>query len=312
MAGARQLLRKVLRERRASLSSSSHLFCPVAYLSRGHYQPETLQPCNQRALNFHSVADDEENGFSPQGVRFLPSSDVNSSFINSSEVSGLSKYLPRTFSGDSCRSSTTSRVGISAFGRLFVIRAVGTPKNICYNGYGPSLSGRYCSTVTGTQLEGELGGPGKVDGLDVTTADVAGKLASPEAQALNEVSAIIGDCSYPTAFVQILMDNMHTALGLPWWAAIAATTICIRLLCLPIVAYQMKSAAKLSLMRPKLEKINERIKASNYDPNVSSEGRNQIFALFKEYKTTPLSPFLGAVLQAPVFLSFFFAVTDIQ
>ncbi|MCO5609294.1 hypothetical protein L7F22_063520 [Adiantum nelumboides] len=262
MAGARQLLRELLRERRASLSSSSHLLRPVADSSRGHYQPETLQPCNQRALNFHSVADDEEDGFSPQG---------------------LSKVLPRTFSGDSCRSSTTSRVGISAFGRLSVIRAVGTPRNICYNGYGPSLSGRYCSTVTGTQLEGELGGlAGKVEGLDVTTADVAGKLASPEAQAVNEVSAIIGDCSYPTAFVQILMDNMHTVLGLPWWAAIAATTICIRLLCLPIVAYQMKSAAKLSLMRPKLEKINERIKASNYDPNVSAEGRDQIFALFKE------------------------------
>ncbi|KAI5071055.1 hypothetical protein GOP47_0013306 [Adiantum capillus-veneris] len=264
MAGARQLLRELLRERRASFSTSSHLSRPLADSSRG-----------------------------------------------TSEAAFFSKVLPGTFSRDSCRSFTNSPVGSSALGTLSQIRAVGIPRHICGNGHGPALVGRYSSTVSGSQLEDELGRLGEnAQGLDVATADVAEKLASPEAQAISEVSAIIGDCSYPTAFVQILMESVHIHLGLPWWGAIAFTTIAIRLLCLPIVAYQLKATAKLTLMRPKLEKINERIKASNYDPAVSVEGRQEIMALFKEHKTFPLAPFIGAVAQAPVFLSFFFAITN--
>ena len=53
----------------------------------------------------------------------------------------------------------------------------------------------------------------------VDTETLAG-LVTPQAQAVSEVSAVIGDCSYPTAFLQLLIEGVHLHAGLPWYTNI--------------------------------------------------------------------------------------------
>ncbi|KAL2629522.1 hypothetical protein R1flu_014208 [Riccia fluitans] len=156
-----------------------------------------------------------------------------------------------------------------------------------------------------------MGGAEQVDAL-AGVADSASTLAAASSgtSAISEVAAVVGDCSYPTAAIQYVIEGVHLSTGLPWWLSIAATTVAIRILVLPILVYQMKATARLTLMRPELEKLTNHIKENNYDPKVVEENQARMKLLFQEHKTSPLSPILGAFVQAPIFMCFFFAIRN--
>lgn len=132
----------------------------------------------------------------------------------------------------------------------------------------------------------------------------------PSSDSMSEVAAAVADCSYPTAFLQHVIDGIHMSTGLPWWLSIVATTVAIRVLVLPLMVHQMKSTARLTLVRPELEKLTNRIKESGYDSKVVDENQIRMKALFIKHKTSPFSPILGAFIQAPIFMCFFFAIRN--
>jgi hypothetical protein len=80
------------------------------------------------------------------------------------------------------------------------------------------------SAASENRLEDDLGivsegnrfekGGGNSDGF-LDTETLTG-LVTPQAQAISEVSAVIGDCSYPTSFLQLLIESVHLHAGLPW------------------------------------------------------------------------------------------------
>ncbi|KAL3690418.1 hypothetical protein R1sor_016727 [Riccia sorocarpa] len=164
----------------------------------------------------------------------------------------------------------------------------------------------YSSSASAT---GEKLVVGATDQLDTLTA-LADSAATSGTRAISEVAAVVGDCSYPTAAIQYVIEGVHLTTGLPWWVSIAATTVAIRILVLPILVYQMKATARLTLMRPELEKLTNHIKENNYDPKVVEENQARMKLLFQEHKTNPLSPVLGAFVQAPIFMCFFFAIRN--
>jgi YidC/Oxa1 family membrane protein insertase len=94
------------------------------------------------------------------------------------------------------------------------------------------------------------------------------------------------------------------------WLSIAATTLSIRIMLLPVLVYQMKATARLTLLRPELERITNSIKESGYDPKVTEVNQARMKALFQKHKTNPFTPLMGAFLQAPIFISFFFAIRN--
>lgn len=268
-------------------------------------------------LNSNQVSTEYTPAGMPKCLSRVRSSPENRDGVRISPVNRDRVRVSAEFSDES-----SGFAGFSARSSYAWIRTAGVQGFYFGHGFG-SVQGvsrvRFSSTATGNRLEDELGNlnvpntqavAGNAEAFSIADADTVGNLVTPQAQAISEVSAVIGDCSYPTAFLQLLIESVHVHAGLPWWAAISVTTIGIRILCLPVIVYQLRSAAKLSLMRPEMEKINAEIKDSGYDPRVSAEGRERIMALFTKYKTTPFSPFVGAILQAPVFMCFFFAVRN--
>uniref|UniRef100_A0A803KZM1 Membrane insertase YidC/Oxa/ALB C-terminal domain-containing protein n=1 Tax=Chenopodium quinoa TaxID=63459 RepID=A0A803KZM1_CHEQI len=156
-------------------------------------------------------------------------------------------------------------------------------------GIGPSLP-RYMSSAT-------TEGSDKVDNLgDIAHVftDETVEAVSSVAPAVNEVAVAAADSSFPVAALQHLIDAVHSFTGLNWWAAIAVTTILIRGATLPLLISQLKATYKLNGM----------------DPVAVAEGQKEMNALLKQYGASPLTPLKGLLIQGPIFISFFLAISN--
>ncbi|PKA46534.1 Mitochondrial inner membrane protein OXA1-like [Apostasia shenzhenica] len=146
--------------------------------------------------------------------------------------------------------------------------------------------------------------------VDTSAATVASVSASTvPASFSGEVAAAAADSFPPVAALQHLIDAVHSFTGLNWWASIALTTLLIRGATIPLLINQMKASVKLSIMRPELEKLKAEIDR-NMDPGSIQEGQKRMKALFNKHGVTPLTPLKGALIQGPIFISFFFAISN--
>ncbi|TVU48628.1 hypothetical protein EJB05_08269 [Eragrostis curvula] len=137
----------------------------------------------------------------------------------------------------------------------------------------------------------------------------ASSVTAPPAPYAGEVAAAAAESFPPVAALQHLMDAVHSFTGLNWWACIALTTVLIRLATVPMLLNQMKSMVKLNALRPEIEAIKEEIRNST-DPNSMEVGKQKIGALFLRHGVTPFTPLKGLFIQGPIFMSFFFAISN--
>ncbi|KAI4299349.1 hypothetical protein L6164_032817 [Bauhinia variegata] len=144
--------------------------------------------------------------------------------------------------------------------------------------------------------------------LTDTTVDV---IAS-QVPAVSEVAIAAADSHLPVKALQYFIDSVHSFTGLNWWASIVLTTLVIRSATLPLTINQLKSTAKLTLMRPHLDEIKQRMQDKGMDPQAVAEGQKEMKNLFKEYGVSPFSPMKGIFIQGPIFISFFLAVTNMS
>lgn len=170
---------------------------------------------------------------------------------------------------------------------------------------GPSLS-RYMSSSIG---EGSDNFDRLGDIADILSDETV-ELVSSQAPAINEVAVAAADSAFPVAALQHLIDGVHSLTGLNWWAAIALTTILIRGATLPFLINQLKATYKLNLISPRLEEIKQKVQASGMDPIAVAEGQKEINALLKQYGVSPFTPLKGLLIQGPIFISFFFAISN--
>lgn len=174
-------------------------------------------------------------------------------------------------------------------------------------GYGNGvLFHRYMSTSIGEGSE-------KVEYL----SDVAGVIGdtpvetiASQAPVVSEVAIAAADSAYPVAALQYVIDAVHSFTGLNWWASIAITTLLIRSVTVPFLINQLKATSKLTLMRPRLEEIKGEMEAKGMDPEAVADGKRRMNELFKEFGVTPFTPLKGIFIQGPVFISFFFAISN--
>ncbi|KAL1569179.1 mitochondrial inner membrane protein OXA1-like [Salvia divinorum] len=160
-------------------------------------------------------------------------------------------------------------------------------------------------------LEDGAGG----DKIEIMTdmADVLGETAAQVAQAapaMGEVAAAAADSFLPVAALQYVIDYVHTFTGLNWWSAIVVTTLLIRTLQLPLTIHQIKATSKFTLIRPKLEEIQQEMKSRDMSPAAVLEGQAKMKKIFNEYGVTPFTPLKGILVVGPVFLCFFLAINN--
>lgn len=199
--------------------------------------------------------------------------------------------------------SATACIGSSRFASLQVRCATTST----------SLTGDLAEGLPGHASVSGLGFPAEapssaadVAGLAANAAEIAGDLPARGW----EVATLAAGSILPVGLLEHLIEHVHVAGGLPWWGAIVATTIAIRLLTFPVAAYQMRAAGRLTILKPELQRITDRVKASGYDPVATEQYSRQMKELFRRHGTSPFAPFAGVLIQAPVFISFFFAIQE--
>ncbi|KAJ6946079.1 hypothetical protein NC651_000987 [Populus alba x Populus x berolinensis] len=140
--------------------------------------------------------------------------------------------------------------------------------------------------------------------------DTTIEAVSAQAPVVNEVAIAAADSYFPVAALQHVIDAVHSFTGFNWWASIIVTTLLIRGATVPLLINQMKATTKLTLMRPHLEEIRQKMSDKAMDPMALAEGQKQMKKLFKEYGVSPLTPLKGLFIQGPIFVSFFLAISN--
>ncbi|CAN6578924.1 unnamed protein product [Malus baccata var. baccata] len=148
-------------------------------------------------------------------------------------------------------------------------------------------------------------------------SDVSGVLSdtgieglTSQVPAMSEVAVAAADSWLPVKGLQYFIEAVHVHTGLNWWAAIAITTILIRTATVPLLINQLKATSKLSLMKPQLEELKQEMQDRGSDRSAQLEFQQKTKKLFKEYGVTPLTPMKGLLIQGPVFISFFLAISN--
>lgn len=161
---------------------------------------------------------------------------------------------------------------------------------------------RYMSTSIGEESD-KVGFISDVAGV---ISDTSVEAIASQAPVVSEVATAAADSAFPVAALQYLIDGVHTFTGLNWWASIALTTLLIRGMTVPFLINQLKATSKLTLMRPHLEEVKAEMEATGN----MMEGKQKMNAIFKEYGVTPFTPLKGLLIQGPVFISFFLAISN--
>eukprot|EP00596_Hydrurales_sp_CCMP1899_P006983 CAMPEP_0119042738 /NCGR_PEP_ID=MMETSP1177-20130426/16122_1 /TAXON_ID=2985 /ORGANISM="Ochromonas sp, Strain CCMP1899" /LENGTH=377 /DNA_ID=CAMNT_0007009725 /DNA_START=119 /DNA_END=1249 /DNA_ORIENTATION=+ len=119
-------------------------------------------------------------------------------------------------------------------------------------------------------------------------------------------SAIVGSF-YPSHIVMQLVDGIHTFTGIPYWEAIIALTVGIRIVLGPLAIKSVQNAARMGAVRPVMQKVTEANdrNPNKDDPRVQQIFNNEVKMLWKNYKVNPLSAMAMPLAQIPVFLFLF-------
>lgn len=68
---------------------------------------------------------------------------------------------------------------------------------------------------------------------------------------------------WPSEIYLNLLEHVHVYTGLPWWAAIAGTTLLVRALMFPLFVTAANEQGKMSVVKPELNVIDEKLKTSS-------------------------------------------------
>jgi YidC/Oxa1 family membrane protein insertase len=117
----------------------------------------------------------------------------------------------------------------------------------------------------------------------------------------------LGALYTPAGLVQNLLDSLQATTGMPWWGAIAVTTVVLRLCLFPLSIKFAKTAAKMAKLQPELAEIMKKIQ---YYVKIGSTELHQkeqmkVAELYRAHNCSPLQMFTLPFLQVPFFMSFF-------
>lgn len=104
---------------------------------------------------------------------------------------------------------------------------------------------------------------------------------------------------------------MHLFLDVPYWQAIALTTLTARVLLFPLNVMIQKSSAKMAIAQPEMNKIQESYSKQDLSNQaVQEQYQSEMKALFQKNNLNPLRGIILPFVQIPLFLSFFFGLRD--
>ena len=111
----------------------------------------------------------------------------------------------------------------------------------------------------------------------------------------------------PVGILQTALDVLHTHTSLPWWAAIAASTVILRLALFPLGVRLQANSVRLNNVRPEAEAIMQKVREHNQAGNtaLASQQTARLYSLYQQHKCNPFKMMVMPLVQLPIFISFF-------
>eukprot|EP00731_Ephydatia_muelleri_P034845 Em0081g10a len=116
----------------------------------------------------------------------------------------------------------------------------------------------------------------------------------------------------PVGILQTALDVLHTHTSLPWWAAIAASTVILRLALFPLGVRLQANSVRLNNVRPEAEAIMQKVREHNQAGNtaLASQQTARLYSLYQQHKCNPFKMMVMPLVQLPIFISFFVAIRE--
>ncbi|RCH97737.1 Mitochondrial inner membrane protein oxa1l [Rhizopus azygosporus] len=121
----------------------------------------------------------------------------------------------------------------------------------------------------------------------------------------------LGLCNFtPVGALEAMFEYIHIYSGLPWWAAIAAATVAVRVALLPLMIKIQRNNAKLMNINPDVTRIMDNLKKAQAEGDTLSVDKysREIQTLFKNNDCHPMKSLGLPMIQMPVMISFFMAI----
>jgi YidC/Oxa1 family membrane protein insertase len=134
----------------------------------------------------------------------------------------------------------------------------------------------------------------------LTDAAVSVAIATPDAP------------GFATGHIMAAIDYLHTFADIPYWGAIAAFTVGVRLLMLPIAINTIRGSARMAAMRPEMQKVQDQFTSNpnQADAAVRERYQAEMKSLFVKHKCNPMRALLWPIAQFPIFMGFFLALKE--
>ena len=94
----------------------------------------------------------------------------------------------------------------------------------------------------------------------------------------------------PTGIIQQCLEFLHVTGGLSWCASIAVTTVCIRLLLLPLIIKSQANTVRLNNARPQLQEAEAKMRelSNSRDSAAQAQAATMLGNIYRENKCHPV------------------------
>lgn len=227
-------------------------------------------------------------------------------------VDGFAPLNSRGYASTACRGERTYNLSALAH----------PPVGWTFASSARGMDARRTPSATTSQRR-NLFGFGKKRGVDAVAADAttSGSAVSDALVTVSDVAPAVGSLasevvpvavqSWPTtAALMYAMEYFHVAHGLEWWLAIVGATVFMRTVTFPLVVMQMRNTARMQLCKPELEALQAKMKSNpSQDPELATAYYAEMQKVWKKYDVNPFKSFAPVLINAPVFISFYFAIS---
>lgn len=114
----------------------------------------------------------------------------------------------------------------------------------------------------------------------------------------------------PVGLLQDGFEFLHITCDLPWWGAIVATTICMRILVTPLVIIAQRNSAKMNEVMPKMQEIQVKMTEARQMGNAADTAvySQEMIQFMAKENVSPIKNMIVPLVQAPIFISYFIAI----
>ena len=158
--------------------------------------------------------------------------------------------------------------------------------------------------VTSSEASPDIFSEGAESLLSSVPVDVTNSLAEPTFKSLGLAHG------YPSGWLQSYLEILHIDVGLPWWQAIAVTTLCLRIIIFPVMISSQKSIVMQNEHAPTIQKLQVQAQRASMSGNADEvKFANQALNNYMMAENChPYKIMLPLITQAMFFSTVFFGL----